>query len=141
LKQYPHFAFVQDPQVTATGHMTMIHAASEKELAHLIDKVPAPYKVITKTDTEEFFKARGEYEFSRTLHENYLNTDLANRGVFSNFFPKSDPSKIINDVLQQHLRESDVLVQETVRLRYESQFGWLEDLGKQYSKDCNFQVR
>lgn len=134
LKQYPHFAFVNDPSVTGTGHMTMIHAASERELAALMDKVPANYKVITKTDTEEFFKARGEYEFSRTLHENYIDSDLKSRGVFSNFFPKSDPTKIINDVLTQNLRESDVLVSEAVRLRYEPQFSWLEDLGKQYSK-------
>jgi hypothetical protein len=134
LKQYPHFAFVTDPQVTGTGHMTMIHAASEKELAALMDRVPSNYKVVTKTDTEEFYKARHEYEFQRTLHENYINTDLANNGVFSNFFPKSDPGKIINDILQQHMRESNTLISETVRLRYESQFGWLEDLGKQYSK-------
>jgi len=134
LKDYPHFAFVQDPTVTGTGHMTMIHAASEKELAGLIDRVPSNYKVITKTDTEDFFKARGEYEFNRTLHENYINTDLANNGVFSNFFPKSDPNKIINDILQQHLRESDMLAQEAVRLRYEPQFSFLEDLGAQYSK-------
>lgn len=134
LRQYPHFAFVVDPKVTGTGHMTMIHAASEKELGALIDRVPANYQVVTKGDSEAYFKARGEYEYQRTLHENYINQDLANRGVFSNFFPKSDPDKIINDVLQQHMREVDTLVTETVRLRYEPQFNMLEDLGKQYSK-------
>lgn len=134
LKQYPHFAFVVDPRVTGSGHKTMIHAASEKELAALIDKVPAQYKVVTKSDTEEFFRARGEYEYSRTLNENYINSDLSNAGVFSNFFPKSDPQKIIDDVIQQHFRESDTLVTEAVRLRYEAQFSLLEDFGKQYSK-------
>lgn len=134
LRNYPHFAFVVDPRVTEAGHKTMIHAASEKELAALIDKVPPQYRTITKTDTEEFFKARGEYEYSRTLNENYLNSDLTNAGVFSNFFPKSDPQKIIDDVLQQNFRESDVLVSEAVRLRNEAAFSSLEDMGKQYSK-------
>lgn len=134
LRQYPHFAFVVDPRVTEAGHKTMIHAASEKELAALIDKVPNQYRVVTKTDTEEFFKARGEYEFSRTLNENYINSDLSNAGVFSNFFPKSDPQKIIDDVLQQNFRESDTLVMEAVRLRNESAFAALEDMGRQYSK-------
>ena len=134
LRQYPHFAFVVDEKVTGAGHKTMIHAASEKELSALIDKVPAQYRVVTKTDTEEFFKARGEYEFSRTLNENYINSDLTNAGVFSNFFPKSDPQKIIDDVLQQNFRESDTLVMEAVRLRNESAFAALEDMGKQYSK-------
>lgn len=134
LRNYPHFAFVKDPRVTNGNHTTMIHAASEKELAALIDKVPGEYRVITKTDAEEFFKARGEYEYSRTLNENYINSDLANKGVFSNFFPKSDPQKIIDDILQQHLRESDTLVVEAVRLRNEAAFSALEDMGKQYSK-------
>lgn len=134
LRNYPHFAFVKDPAVTGSGHVTMIHAASEKELVSLIDHVPSRYKVITKSESEDFFKARGEYEHARTLNENYINSELANKGVFSNFFPKSDPQKIVDDVLQQHYRESDVLAQETVRLRYEPQFAQLEDMGKEYSK-------
>ena len=134
LKRYPHFAFVKDDAVTGSGHITMIHAASEKELNGLLDKVPAKYTKLLKTDVEEFKRARQEYEFSRTLHENYLDSELATKGVFSNFFPKSDPAKIVDDVLQQHLRESDVLVTETVRLRYEPQFNLLEDMGRQYGK-------
>lgn len=134
LKQYPHFAFVVDPKVTGSGHITMIHAASEKELNGLLDAVPSQYTKLLKTDVEEFKRARQEYEHNRTLHENYLDSELASKGVFSNFFPKSDPEKIVNDILQQHLRESDLLVTESVRLRYEHQFGLLEDLGKQYSK-------
>jgi hypothetical protein len=134
LKQYPHFAFVVDPKVTGSGHITMIHAASEKELAGLLDKVPTQYQKLLKTDVEEFKRARQEYEHNRTLHENYLDSELASKGVFSNFFPKSDPAKIVDDVLQQHLRESDLLVTETVRLRYEKEFGLLEDMGRQYSK-------
>lgn len=133
LKQYPYFAFVKDPRVTESGHMTMIHAASEKELAQLVERVPPQYKVIYKKDTEEYFKARDEYEYQRTLNENYINSDLANKGVFSNFFPKSDPQKIIDDILQQHYRESDTLVYEAVRLNYEPEFALLEDLGRQYS--------
>jgi hypothetical protein len=134
LKQYPHFAFVEDPRVTGSGHMTMIHAASEKELNELISKVPPEYRVRTKSDVENFYRARGEYEHSRTLNENYINSDLASKGVFSNFFPKSDPQKIINDILQHHYRESDVLVQETIRLRYENVFNFFEDMGKRTSQ-------
>lgn len=134
LKQYPHFAFVKDPRVTGQGHTTMIHAASEKELAALVERVPPEYKVIYKRDTEEYFQARGEYDYQRTLNENYLDGELANKGVFSNFFPKSDPAKIVDDILQQHYRESDTIVYEAVRLHYEPEFGLLEDLGKQYSR-------
>lgn len=134
LKNYPFFAFVRDPRVTQSGHMTMIHAASEKELSDLIDRVPAGYKVITKTDVEEYKLARDEYEYSRTLNENYINSELASKGIFSNFFPKSDPTKIVDDILQQHYRESDLVINEAVRLRYENIFNYFEDLGKTYAK-------
>jgi hypothetical protein len=134
LRNYPYFAFVKDPAVTGAGHTTMIHAASEKELAALIDKVPSRYQVVTKSESEDYFKARGEFEYQRTLNENYINSELANKGIFSNFFPKSDPAKIVDDILQQHYRESDTLMMETVRLRYEPQFSFLENLGDQYSK-------
>lgn len=134
LKQYPHFAFVKNDKITGAGHITMIHAATEKELEALADRVPAQYRVIFKGQAEEFRKATGEYDFSRTLNENYINADLAKEGVFSNFFPRSDPAKIVNDMLQQHLRESDTLVTEAVRLRYEAPFQYLEKFGKQYSK-------
>lgn len=133
LKQYQHFALVVDPRITGTGHVSIITAASQKELAELVQKVPPEYKVRYKTETEDYYKARGEYEYQRTLSENYLNSELGNKGVFSNFFPKSDPQKIADDILQQHYRESDTLVYESVRLNYEPQFGLLEDLGRQYS--------
>lgn len=134
LKQYQHFFFVRDPQVTGTNHLSMVHAASEKELALLRERVPSNYEVLSKTDVEEFKQARGEYEYSRSLHENYIDTDLKNNGVMSNFFPKSDPDKIVDDILQQHYRESDVLTRELVRLNYESTFNQLQDLGESYSK-------
>lgn len=133
LRLYLHFAFVKDPTVTGTGHTSMIFAASEKELQALADKVPAQYKVVYKKDAENYYQARNEYEYSRTLHENYFDSELASKGIASDFFPKSDPQKIIDDILQQHYRESDTLVRETIRLRYEPQFNWLEDMGKQHS--------
>jgi hypothetical protein len=96
--------------------------------------VPPEFTVRTKTEAEEFYKARGDFEFSRTLNENYINSSLASKGVFSNFFPKSDPGKIVDDLLQQHYRESDMLVQEGVRLRYEAVFSFFEDMGKRTSQ-------
>lgn len=134
LKRYPHYVLVKDPAVTGSGHTTVITAASEKELGALIDKVPARYKVITKSEGEEYFRARGEYEYNLSMHENYIDSELTNKGIFSPFFLKSDPDKIVDDLLQQHYKESDALVMETVRLRYESQFTFLENLGDQYSK-------
>ena len=134
LSRYKHFAFVYDDNVAGTGHVSMIHAASEEELVKLVDRVPPNLRVAYKSDTENFFKARSSYEFERTLHESYLDSELSRSGAFSNFFPKTDPQKIVDDILGQHLREQDTLLRETVRYRYEKEFNLLEDLGRNYSR-------
>jgi len=134
ISEYPHYAFVTDPKVSGSGHVSMLHAATEKDLSALIDRVPSNYKVVTKKESEALSAARGEHEYSRGLHENYISADLNNKGIYSNFFAKTDPQKIIDDVLQQHLRSDDTLARETMRLMYEPQFNWLEDLGTAYSQ-------
>lgn len=133
-QNYPFFAFVKDPRVTGQGHTTMIHAASEGKLQELIQKVPSEFKVVTKKDAEDWYKARNEYDYQRTLHESYIDSSLKSRGVFSNFFSKTDPAKIVDDILQQHLRESDVLAVELMRAKNQKAFDWLEDQGRAYTK-------
>lgn len=133
---YPFFAFVKDDKVTGAGHTTMIHAASESDLQQLISKVPTDqgYKVILKDQAEEYYKAKGEYDYSRTLNENYIDSELQSRGVNSQFFTKTDPQKIVNDILQQHLRQDDITASELIRMKYQPAFDWLEDQGKQFSQ-------
>jgi hypothetical protein len=132
---YPFFAFVKDNKVTGAGHTTMIHAQTEAELRRLVDAVPTDqgYKVIYKDQAEEFYKARGEYEYARTLNENYIDSDLKSRGINSQFFTKTDPQKIVNDILNYHLRQDDVTAAELVRMKYQPAFDWLEDQGKQFT--------
>lgn len=131
---YPYIAFVKDPRVTGQGHTSMIFANDEAKLQELINKVPSFYKTVTKRDSEDFFRARNEYEYQRTLHESYIDSDLKNRGIYSNFFSKTDPQKIINDVLQQELREDDILARELIRTKNQRLFDWLEDQGDAYTK-------
>lgn len=131
---YPFFAFVKDPRVTGSGHTTMIFANSEQKLKELADAVPKEYSVITKGQAEEFYVARNEYEYSRTLHESYIDVSLKNRGIQSEFYTITDPQKFVDRVLQQELREDDVLAKELIRAKNQSAFDWLEDQGKQYSQ-------
>lgn len=132
---YPFFAFVKDNKVTGAGHTTMIHAQTEAELKRLVDAVPTDqgYKVIYKDQAEEYYKARGEYEYSRTLNENYIDSDLKSRGINSQFYTKTDPQKIVDDILNYHLRQDDVTAVELVRMKYQKAFDWLEDQGKQFT--------
>jgi hypothetical protein len=87
-----------------------------------------------KSDTEEFHRAYGDYEYSRTLNESYIDSELKNKGIYSEHFTKTDPQKIVNDVVQQHLREDDVLAMELMRAKNQKGFDFLEDQGKAYSR-------
>lgn len=133
---YPFVAFVKDDKVTGAGHTTMIHAATEKELQQLVEKVPTDkgYKVIYKNQAEEYYAARGEFDYARTLNENYIDSDLKSRGINSQFFTKTDPQKIVDDILQYHLRQDDVTAVDMMRMKYQPAFDWLEDQGKQFTQ-------
>jgi hypothetical protein len=134
---FPHFAFVKDPRVTGAGHTTMLHGNTEKELEELIAKVTRDfpeYEVLTKQDTERFFNARKEYEYDRSLNENYIDSGLQAKGIYSNFFTRTDPQAIADSILQHHLRADAVIASETMRLKYSDVFNWLEDQGESYAK-------
>jgi len=136
LTDFPHFAFVKDGKVTGSGHTTMLHATSPEKLDELINAVRAKspqYEIITKGMSDDWFKARGEYDYARSLNENYLNAELANKGIFSEFYTRTDPQTIANNIFQTHLREDKILATEYVRLKNEAAFNWLEDKGKQFS--------
>lgn len=140
LNDFKHYAFIRDPSVTGSNHMSMVHAASDKDLEALLSKVPPNYQKILRADEKAFFEAHGVYEYSRGLNENYINSDLVNKGVMSDFFPKTDPSRIVDDILQQHFRESDTQIREAVRLRYQDVFSGLEKLGDMYSRAETSQI-
>jgi hypothetical protein len=136
-KDYPFFAFVKDETVTGAGmgHTSMIHAASQEELDNMIKmaRSKSNYSVYTKADTENFYKAQQAYEYDRTLHDNYMDAGLKSAGVNNQFFPKTDPDKIVDGWLDLERRADDVLSRETVSAKFGHEFDQLETLGQQYT--------
>lgn len=134
-RDFKHFAFVYDPTITrgSAGHVSMIHAATDADLAGLISKVPGQYKVLTRNDVEAFKKAREEFDYDRTLNENYINADLKRAGAQSNFFPRTDSQKIAKDWLDEHFRYDDIYARELVSGKYQPQFAAIRKLGEQFT--------
>ena len=132
-RDYRHIAFVKDETLVGVGHTKMLFANSTKELEDQIAKVPAEYKVYTKGQAEEFYNARGEFIYDKTLHDNYINTDLLSRGISSRFFPQTDPSKIVNGWLQDHVAKENTLIKQMVLAKYEKETNELKRLGDQFT--------
>jgi len=130
-------AFVKDPKVTGQGHTSMIFGTDAKNLEDLVNKAAAArpdLEIHYKQDTEEFRKARDMFQYDKTLSENYIDSSLKNAGVYSNYFIKTDPQAVINDILKYHTSKIDNDVREIVRLKNQPMFDWLEDQGKAYSR-------
>lgn len=129
---YPHFAFVVDPTISGAGHIKMIHATSASDLDQLVQRVPSPYRTITKAQSEEFHKTIDDYQWDRTLHENYIDSEIQSKGINSQFFPDTDPAKIVNDIKNFHLRGADTLARESVNMKYQTEFSELRSLADQW---------
>ena len=136
-KSMPYFAFVKDESIVGQGmgHTSMIHAATEKDLADMMDMVRARtgYSVYTKSDAENFYKAQKEYEFDRTLHDNYMDSNMKSNGINNQFFPKTDPNKIVDEWLGWHQNRATTLSREAVSTKFSNEFDQLESLGAQYT--------
>ena len=132
-RDYRHIAFVKDETLVGVGHTKMLFANTSKELEDQIKLVPKEYKVYTKGQSEEFYNARGEWTYDKTLHDNYINTDLLSRGISSRFFPQTDPAKIVNGWLQDHVAKENTLIKQMVLAKYEKETNELKRLGDQFT--------
>lgn len=134
-QDYKHFVFVKDPQVTGQGHTSMIFAQTPERLKQLVDKAREARPELdffSKADTEDFYYARGTYDYDRTLSENYIDSGLKNAGVYSDYFLKTDPQAVIDDFNNYHSRKIDTQTRDLVRAKYQPQFDWLEQQARQY---------
>lgn len=135
-RDYKHVAFVKDEKLVGAGHTQMIFAQDAAKLDSMIAEVHkmGGYKVYTKGQAEEFYKARGEWEFDKTLHSNYVQTELQKRGIMTDFFPPTDPQKVVNRWLQDEIRRENALLSESVLIRYEKEFSEMKRMAAQWDQ-------
>lgn len=133
-KDYPFKAFVRDDTVTGVGHMSMLHAADENTLKAMIEKVntTTSFKTITRDQSEEYHKALGDWEYDKSLHDNYVNSALKRNGVSSPFFQQTDATKIAEDWIDHHTRAQSVLASETMNAKFGKEFEYIRNLADTY---------
>lgn len=135
-KDYPYFAFVSDPTITGTGHTKMLYAATEEELKTqmaAVRKQFPEFKVFEKGEAEAHYKRIGQFDYEKTLNENYIDIALKRKGVSAPFLIKTDPKAIVDELFQWHMNAESGVVRETIAHAYEPQFNALRQLGEQYT--------
>ncbi|RKZ66089.1 MAG: hypothetical protein DRQ44_07210, partial [Gammaproteobacteria bacterium] len=130
-RDYKHFAMVTDKSITSGNHTKMLYANSEEDLSRMVAKLKEnPHlKVSTKREAEESFRARGEWDYEKTLNSNYLDTEARRKGASAPYIVTTDPQKIVNDMLKWHMQRETGLIREAVAAKYEVPFRELTRLG------------
>lgn len=139
----PFFAFVVDSTITSQNRVSMVRAGSEAELDALLTKIQAvapslklevtgkntSLKTFTKSESEAYYKARGQYSADDAISENYINAALARAGTGSQFIPRTDEKLIAEEFLNWHTQQDNNLARTLVATRYERSFAELQILG------------
>jgi hypothetical protein len=133
-----HVAFVKDNSMVGSGHTTMIWGKDGPDLERQIADINAigegHYRVYTRGDAEDFYKAKGEYDYDMTIHENYIDIDKASRGIMSNARPSLDPQTIVNDFLNHHVKDETAVLKQSVLAKYQRESDELLRLANQWER-------
>lgn len=131
-RRVPYFAFVRQKEgrMMGSSEVAMITAKDAGQLQTLVAEVQKDnsLEVIFKDGTERYFKAKGDYEFSRAMNQPEINPALRKAGKLGDYFPNMSAEGVTEDYIQHISRKQTQLARDAVTLRYGQTFTELEDL-------------
>lgn len=135
-QRVPFFAFVRqsDGSLFGTSEVSMLTARDAGELKRLateVEKDPS-LRVIYKSNTEDYYKAKGDYEFGRTLNEPKIDSHLRSQGKLGSYLPNMTPQAVIEDYINFTQRAETKIVRDAVAVNYAQPFAELGDLSKRH---------
>lgn len=136
-RKYPFIAFVREVEGKggAMGDVGMLTASSEAHLAKLMAEIDtSKYSVISKKSTDDYFKAKGDYDYALSFHENVVNSELKSKGLLGEFIPETKAEAILGDYVDWHTRMETKLARTGVELQYGQQIAELRVLGQQFTE-------
>lgn len=134
--RYPYIAFVREKsgKLGASSETTMLTARSEEDLRKLMEKIPPEYDVITKKAAEDFYKAKGTYDYSLTINEPAVNSNLQKSGVLASYFPEVRAENIIEDFIRHIQNQESRIVRMAIETKYAQPFAEIRSFGKRYEQ-------
>lgn len=142
-ERFKFHAFAMDDQkIISDGHTTMLYADSAASLEKQMAEARAQgFSVVTPQDTAAYYKARGQYDFSKGLNENQMDAALRREGSSAPAFPiTGTPQEILQDIMQWHAKQEAIVIREAVSTKYSREFGTFYQMGEEYSKVANSKI-
>ncbi len=133
-KRFPYYAYVVDESLTATGHVSMIHANTAAELEALAGKVPTDQglRVIFDKQSADYHKAARNYDYSLAINENYIDTALKRSGAAAPFHPVTDANVLWEEIMHWRKNQATGLVNEMISHKFCPEFTELRRQGELY---------
>lgn len=138
-RKVPYFAFVRSREgsVFGTSEVAMITAKSPDELQKLAAQITADHpgmQVLFKKDTEDWFKALGDYQFSSGLNSPQIDPFLRKKGKLGDFMPTLEPKAVIEEFVRYVGGRTDKTVRDAAQVLYGQTFAELRYLSNEYTK-------
>lgn len=135
-QRVPFFAFVRqsDGSIFGSSEVSMITARDAGELKRLaaqVEKDPK-LKVIYKSNTEDYHKAKGDYDFARTMNQPQIDSALRSQGKLGTYLPNMTPQAVVEDYINFTQRAETKIVRDAVAVNYAQPFAELADLSKRH---------
>jgi hypothetical protein len=136
-----HFVLVEPREISAGGQKQVIAAKDEATLIKLIGQIDKnSYRIITKTESEEWHKAIGDYDFALGLNESHVNSELKRKGVLSQYTPDTGEGAL-TELMDWHTNQVNMLATRMVEHKYSQPFLELQHLGDRYTNIATSQFR
>lgn len=141
-QKYPFVAMVQTKRKVGLGtDTTMITAKSEDQLRAYAAELSNDYNVYFKGDTAEYHRAMGDYQYSMTINENTINSDLMRRGKLADAIPETRPENVLTDWLEWTAKQEEKLVRTAVQVGNRQFFSEMQFLSENYRMAPESQAR
>jgi hypothetical protein len=133
--RYSHIAFVRQKEgIGSSGEVAMITAKDADQLRALMSRVPAGYEAFDKTNLENFFRAKGSYDYSHFITDTRVSSEMRKRGVLGDFFPETRPDAVVTDFVSFHNRQDEMLVRKSVEVQYADLISQLKYLSDDFTR-------
>lgn len=138
-KNIPYFAFVRDAEgkMFSTGHVSMITARTAEDLQALTNKIKQDHptlEVLTKSDSERYFKAKGDYDFQSGLNDPAIDSYLKKSGKLGDFMPVMEPKAVVEEFVRFIKNREESLIRASVSAREAETFSQLRWLSNEYTE-------
>jgi len=140
--RYPYHAFVRTKaKVGLMSDTGMITAKSDAQLRELAASLEGDFDIFYKADTDNYFKAKGEYDYNLTLNESSVNSELSRRGKLADFLPETRAENVLEDYLMFHAKGEEKLVRTAAEVRNGQFFAEMKFLSRTFRRESESVTR